>query len=403
MCYTVFTHQNQTQYVNPKNQITMNTKLAELRYLQDEGRYRQIINEVMKELKEKSEVIRKQTLKAAEALGTRETFLSEAELKDRITHICGEYKQLKKIIGLGFSPNSQGHIGRNDASRYNSEIKDLELRLGDMKNKRSLDLTSDMPKPEELEWYEPLIKWMPLAMLIGDALWEAAIFRLILGSFLYALPFAIVFGVAKYFLLKFVAKKLSQWQDRWKKITLVSIVMGIASIIFNGLGLLRASYLERTGEGVEISPVIFMLISIVIFAGALACEAYALSKKPEIQEKQAKLRDYEEIQNRDAQIERLDGEIREKKAERDRSLQLRIKNMDSADTFFSSLKDEYESTVAEFKMVYLQFRAGRDNGVVPDYFKNIPIPDVIDPEDWSILKRQSGNTNPNEKIEDHEN
>lgn len=383
----------------------MNTLIAQLRYQSDEGRRKKLLEEILKELNEKSSEIKRRAIRLAETFGTRPEFISPEELANRIANIASDFRKLKQIIHHGFNPHAQGHIGKSNSDRYNGELADLKQETQDLANKLSLDARWDVEKPLEIETTEWLVAYSPLILLLIEAIYEASAFKLFVGAFLMCLIVAGGFGYVKFLILKFATKKLLEWPDRVRRLSLIAIVLGSASGVFLGLGYLRSLYLEKLGTQIPHGMLWFMLVSLFIFCGAWVGEYFAHKKREELEERKAKMNQYQDFQDKKDKLENLKQEYKTRKSERDSQLQASILNMDAADTFFKQLNDEYKSTITGFKAVYLQFRSTRDNGFVPDYFRNLSVPDIIDPEDWSILaqQRQNGHSeNTNERIH-HDN
>lgn len=380
----------------------MNTQITVLRQRRGNDQHNQLLERIIADLKQGSSEIRGKALETAEAMGNRDSFILEEELKPKLLNICNEYRKLKSSINLGLNPRSQGHMGKLDASLFNDEIAKLKQRIDYLTTKTSLDPRQNLPKPEKLNWRERYLHWMPKVLLIGDAVWEASAFSLVVGSFLLAFPVALCLGFAKYGLLKYVAKKLKSSQGWKKKIAPLSIVIGIVALGSYGLGYLRSMFAEKT-EGIEITPFAFMLLSLLFFIGALAFEWYVLARQPEIEEKKAKIQDYQKFADLKSELAELEAEAKAKEKEKGASLETKILTMDDADTFFKTLDSEYKATVTEFISVYLLYRGGRDKEI-PAYFKHVEIPEVLDADDLSPLSNKGGaayQTN-NEKIENYE-
>lgn len=380
----------------------MNKQITALRQRRGNDQHNQLLERIIADLKQGSSEIRSKALETAEIMGNRDNFILEEELKPKVLNICNEYRKLKSSISLGLNPRSQGHMGKLDASLFNDEITKLKQKIDFLKTKISLDPRQHMPKPEELNWRERYLHWMPKVLLIGDAVWEASAFSFVVGSFLLAFPVALCLGFAKYGLLKYVAKKLQSSQGWKKKIAPLSIVIGIVALGSYGLGYLRSMFAEKA-EGIIITPFAFMLLSLLFFVGALAFEWYVLARQPEIEEKKAKIQDYQKFADLKSELAELEAEAKAKEKEKGASLETKILTMDDADTFFKTLDSEYKATVTEFVSVYLLYRGGRDKEI-PAYFKDVDIPEVLDANDLSPLSNKSGAAYQanNEKIENYE-
>lgn len=347
-------------------------------------------SKLFEELEKKGTKIREKIKLQAQLLGKQKNFISEAQLGAIISGISSDYRGLKPIIQSRLNSNAQGAAGKMEAQNYDDSINEAERESSDLEISIASDPDNSKTEPEPIPLGDIILLYLAPFIMVAEGFYEATAFSLIVGG-LFAFPISLAFGLSKYLYMRRITTFMRKFES-WKVQLAIAVISFIPMLVaFAGLGYLREIYLRKENIEVPNSILFFVLISSVLFLGAWMGEYIASGRRNDVRKRRKEIQDFKRIKEKRANSIKLKGEVKELKVKKTQSLSTRLITMDVSDSFFKKLKEDYEGTIAEFKSIYLLYRADRDNGVVPQYFNSIVIPEVVDFDDMSALYHSRNN------------
>ncbi|MCF8276182.1 MAG: hypothetical protein K9J17_05550 [Flavobacteriales bacterium] len=304
------------------------------------------------ELETKANRIRSASEIDAQIRSQREEPLTIPEFKVNIEDLRQQYRELLPDIDIALNPRSQGLLGNHEAKQFTQQLNELRLDLGEVQKEVAAHPANGIPRPTPLSTYEQVLLKAPFILLGLDVLFEAPALRAAGGSGLISYFWAALLNGGKYFLSKFLNKRIRNATTKQEKWAWVSVGLFTYGVVAAFLGFSRHAYLQAQDGGSLYGPIILAFLSFFFSLTAWVAEFLA----EEVRAKQMQLTEenkvFVQFDELEAKKKDIISEIKAVENERSNRLGSRLISMDNARSLQKYLADHYKGTVNKYQSIY---------------------------------------------------
>ena len=304
------------------------------------------------ELENKAKKIRSASEIDAQTRSQREEALSIPEFKVNIEDLRQQYREVLPDIDIALNPRSQGMLGQDESKKFTQHLNELRIELGEVQKEIATHPANGIPRPTPLSVYEKALLKAPFILLGLDVLFEAPALRAAGGSGLISYFWAALLNGGKYYLSKFLNKRIRNANTRQEKWAWVFVGLFTFGVVAAFLGFSRHAYLQAQDGGSLYGPIILAFLSFFFSLTAWIAEFLA----EEVRNKQMRLQEENKVfiqfDEMEAKKEDIIVDIKAVETERSNRLGSRLISMDNARSLQKYLADHYKGTVNKYQSIY---------------------------------------------------
>ncbi len=299
-----------------------------------------------------------------------------AKDENDITPYTGDLRSGYSALGAEMLVHLQPETHFPEAKMDADYLREKDKQIGDEIKKKedqnrnsSFDLGSFNPKGMIGRIRFAVI--MSALIGMGEILFNTKAFEITGENLLFAFLLSISISVAVFAFAHFMAFKFKETKTKLKRRLVIFITLTFATLLFTALAVFRSRYLAT--HDIHVNPIYFVIINLFFFVVSALISVYTLPTWTEIKANYARLKLFQNIEQRKKEIEQLKAEKESIKVLVLENTKHRVRISFYANYSAERIRKMYHEALSAFKSTNLIFRTDK---CVPECFSH----PVLEPE-----------------------